>query len=182
VPNYFIALMVLFIVAYRLAWLPSSAAYDPHFEKGFNWDFILSVIQHGLLPAFSIAFGFVCRDLLSARMLVITTLGEDYLTFAEAKGLRPVIVMLRYALRNVYMPQVTALAIRRRQPAGQRDPDPRFQHRPGDHLDVDRRRADRQLPGRPDPAAARSAREVLALIWDRSGPSGAPAASFGSGW
>jgi len=111
VPNYFIALMVLFIVAYRLAWLPSSAAYDPHFEKGFNWDFIQSVIQHGLLPAFSIAFGFVCRDLLSARMLVITTLGEDYLTFAEAKGLRPVVVMLRYALRNVYMPQVTALAI-----------------------------------------------------------------------
>jgi peptide/nickel transport system permease protein len=111
VPGYFIALMALFIFAYRLAWFPISAAYDPHFDKGFNWDFIRSVIEHGTLPAFSIAFGFVCRDLLSARMLVITTLGEDYLTFAEAKGLKPIAVMLRYALRNVYMPQVTALAI-----------------------------------------------------------------------
>jgi peptide/nickel transport system permease protein len=111
VPGYFIALMVLFIFAYRLAWFPISAAYDPHFERGFNLGFMLSVIDHGVLPAFSIAFGFVCRDLLSARMLVITTLGEDYLTFAEAKGLKPIAVMLRYALRNVYMPQVTALAI-----------------------------------------------------------------------
>lgn len=111
VPGYFIALMALFILAYRLAFLPSSAAYDPSFTKGFNWDFIASVVQHGLLPAFSIALGFACRDLLSARMLVITTLGEDYLTFAEAKGLRPLTVLMRYAVRNVYMPQVTALAI-----------------------------------------------------------------------
>jgi peptide/nickel transport system permease protein len=111
VPGYFIALMALFIFAYRLAFLPSSAAYDPHFERGFNLDFIISVIEHGLLPGFSIALGFVCRDLLSARMLVITTLGEDYLTFADAKGLKPLTVLMRYAVRNVYMPQVTALAI-----------------------------------------------------------------------
>ena len=40
---------------------------------------------------------------------MISTIGEDYLYLAEAKGLRPMRIFWRYAVRNAVLPQVTAL-------------------------------------------------------------------------
>jgi peptide/nickel transport system permease protein len=45
------------------------------------------------------------------RGMIISGLGEDYITFAEAKGLKGREIFLRYALRNALLPQVTALAL-----------------------------------------------------------------------
>ncbi len=111
VPYYFVALMLLFILAFRLAWLPTSAAYDPGITPGLTPAFIWTVIQHGTLPALSIIFIGVCNWMISTRMLLVTTLGEDYLTFADAKGLNPRHVLTQYALRNCYLPQVTGFGI-----------------------------------------------------------------------
>jgi peptide/nickel transport system permease protein len=111
VPFYFVGLMLVFLFAYRLNWFPSSAAYNPAYERGFNLDFILSVIRHGTLPALSIVIIGVMNWLISTRMLIVPTLGEDYLTYAEAKGLSPRRILTSYALRNAYLPQVTAFGI-----------------------------------------------------------------------
>lgn len=111
VPYYFVALMLIFLVAYKLDWLPPTDAYDAGIRPALNLDFILSVIRHGLLPAISIVFISVCNWLISTRMLIVTTLGEDYLTFADAKGLNPRHILTQYAIRNCYLPQVTAFGI-----------------------------------------------------------------------
>jgi peptide/nickel transport system permease protein len=111
VPYYFVALMLIFLVAYRLDWLPPSSAYDASVNPGFTLEFILSLIRHGMLPAISIVFIGVCNWMISTRMLMVTTLGEDYLTFADAKGLSPRHILTQYALRNCYLPQVTAFGI-----------------------------------------------------------------------
>ncbi|MBB5835966.1 ABC transporter permease [Kribbella italica] len=42
---------------------------------------------------------------------MVPVLGEDYLVYAEAKGLKPWRVLTRYALRNCYLPQITAFGI-----------------------------------------------------------------------
>ncbi len=111
IPYYFIALMLIFFLAYKLAWFPSTAAYNPAYDPGFNWGFIGSVINHGTLPALSIVVIGVASWMLSTRMLMVTVLGEDYLTYAEAKGLKPRQILNRYALRNCFLPQVTGLGI-----------------------------------------------------------------------
>jgi peptide/nickel transport system permease protein len=111
VPYYFVALMLVFVVAYRLAWLPPTAGYDASATPGLNMPFLTSVVRHGLLPATSLVFIGVCNWMISTRMLMVTTLGEDYLTFADAKGLPKRQILTRYALRNCYLPQVTALGI-----------------------------------------------------------------------
>ncbi len=111
VPYYFVALMLIFFVAYRLALLPATDAYDASVVPAFNLEFIGSLVEHGLLPAISIVFIGVCNWLISTRMLIVTTLGEDYLTFADAKGLNPRHILTQYALRNCYLPQVTAFGI-----------------------------------------------------------------------
>jgi peptide/nickel transport system permease protein len=42
---------------------------------------------------------------------MVTVQGEDYMTFAEAKGLRPGRLFYRYGMRNAVLPQMTALAL-----------------------------------------------------------------------
>jgi peptide/nickel transport system permease protein len=43
--------------------------------------------------------------------MMITTQGEDYITFAEAKGLRNRRIFYSYAVRNAMLPQLTNFAI-----------------------------------------------------------------------
>lgn len=111
IPYYFVALILVFLLAYKLNWFPSTAAYNPAWEPSWDPGFIWSVIYHGTLPALSIMVIGVASWMLSTRMLMVTILGEDYLTFAEAKGLKPRKILSRYALRNCYLPQITGLGI-----------------------------------------------------------------------
>lgn len=111
IPYYFVALLGVFFLGYSHNILPTGQAYDAGIPVGFNWHFITNVVQHGLLPACSIIFVAIFGHMLGMRFQMIMTLGEDYLTFAEAKGLRPGVIMRKYAMRNSFLPQVTALAI-----------------------------------------------------------------------
>ncbi len=111
IPYYFVALILVFLLAYKLNWFPSTAAYNPAWDPAWDLGFITSVIIHGTLPALSIMIIGVASWMLSTRMLMVTILGEDYLTFAEAKGLKPRKILTRYALRNCYLPQITGLGI-----------------------------------------------------------------------
>jgi peptide/nickel transport system permease protein len=48
---------------------------------------------------------------LTMRSMMVTVEGADYITFAEAKGLKNSRIFFRYALRNTLLPQVTTLAM-----------------------------------------------------------------------
>jgi peptide/nickel transport system permease protein len=45
------------------------------------------------------------------RAMMVTTRGEDFVTFADAKGLKGKTIFLQYAIRNALLPQATALAL-----------------------------------------------------------------------
>src|SRR5439155_15181788 len=75
------------------------------------WHFAWDVVQHALLPALSIILVSIGGWALGMRGMMVTTMGEDYVLFAEAKGLKAPTVFLRYCLRNAMLPQVTALAL-----------------------------------------------------------------------
>ena len=69
------------------------------------------MIRHAFLPALSIVLAGLGFWALGMRGAMINVLGEDYLTLAEAKGLRPHRIFFAYAMRNAMLPQVTSLAI-----------------------------------------------------------------------
>jgi len=48
---------------------------------------------------------------LGMRSMMVTVEGQDYITFAEAKGLKGGRIFFRYALRNTLLPQITSLAM-----------------------------------------------------------------------
>lgn len=111
VPQYFVALLLIFLFSYVLLWLPARGAYPATATPGFSPSFILGVGRHALLPALSIILVSVSGWLISTRSLMISILGEDYLLFAHAKGLRPRYIFSHYGLRNALLPQLTGLAI-----------------------------------------------------------------------
>ena len=111
IPPYLIALVLVLIIGYQLKLLPTRGAWDAQYAPGFSLPFILSVLQHVLLPASAIIIVSMAGWILSTRSLIVTLLGEDFLLYAEAKGLKDSNIMRRYALRNAMLPQATGLAL-----------------------------------------------------------------------
>jgi len=111
IPYYLAALILVLVFAYMLGFFPTRWAYSPTVTPGLNLAYILDVIHHAFLPAMSLVVVSMFSWLISTRAMTITILGEDYLLFAKAKGLKKVRILNRYVLRNVLLPQVTGLAI-----------------------------------------------------------------------
>jgi peptide/nickel transport system permease protein len=63
------------------------------------------------LPALSIVLSAVGLWGVGMRGMMVSTVGEDFITQAEANGLRSRTIFLRYALRNAFLPQFTALGL-----------------------------------------------------------------------
>jgi peptide/nickel transport system permease protein len=112
VPPVLMGVLLLFFVGFRLKLLPLGSAYSTGLipdwtSPAFLWD----VFLHQLLPALSLILGSVGGWVLSMRGMGITIQGEDYVLFAEHKGLGGFAIFKNYYLRNAMLPQVTGLAL-----------------------------------------------------------------------
>jgi len=112
VPPVIMGVLLLFFVAYRLKFLPLGSSFStgmiPDWSSpAFVWD----VIKHQILPALALILGTVGAWVLSMRGMGITIQGEDYVLFAEHKGLSGYTIFKDYYLRNSLLPQVTGLAL-----------------------------------------------------------------------
>ena len=70
-----------------------------------------SRLIYAVLPALSIVLVSLGWWFLSMRSLIVAIKGEDYITWAEAKGLPPRRIFWAYAFRNALLPQATGLAL-----------------------------------------------------------------------
>jgi len=111
IPYYLVALLLVLVFAYLLGTFPPRWAFSPTITPGLSLEFIASVLKHATLPALSLILVQVPSWIISTRALTISILGEDYLQYAQAKGLKRVRLLNRYVLRNVLLPQVTGLAM-----------------------------------------------------------------------
>ena len=112
VPPVIMAVLLLFFVGFRLKLLPLGGAYSigivPDWSSVVFW---LDLMKHQILPALALILGSVGGWVLSMRGMGITIQGEDYVTFAEHKGLTGRRIFRDYYLRNTLLPQVTGLAL-----------------------------------------------------------------------
>jgi peptide/nickel transport system permease protein len=111
IPFFLFGLILIYLFAFQVQWLPMFGGYSPGARQGFTWRFISDVALHAVLPALSIILVSIGGWALTMRGMMVTTMGEDYVVFAEAKGLRAGTVFLRYCVRNAILPQTTALAL-----------------------------------------------------------------------
>lgn len=111
VPYYLLGLILLYIFAFTLKLFPLYGGYPAGTIPSFSLPFIGTVIRHSFLPALSIVLAEMGFWALGMRSMMVTTEGEDYMLFAEARGLRGRNIFRGYALRNSMLPQYTALAL-----------------------------------------------------------------------
>jgi len=111
VPFFMLGMLFIYLFAYILRILPPNGAYGRGLAPGFDGEYFLSVIQHGIMPALAIIVASMGFWALGMRGMMITTDGEDYMILAQAKGLSPRRIFLRYSIRNAVLPQFTALAL-----------------------------------------------------------------------
>jgi peptide/nickel transport system permease protein len=109
-PQFFVALLFAYVLGLQLGWFPFTHATDYSTTIGFTWTFIEDAMRHAVLPIGVIVVGGAGGWLLGMRNVMITTVEEDYILLAHAKGLRGSRVMTRYAARNAILPPLTALA------------------------------------------------------------------------
>lgn len=111
IPYFWLALIVVYAFGFLLRLFPLTGAYDLTVDPGFNGPFIVSAIYHAFLPALTIVVSSIAGWMLGMRNAMLTTLAEDYVLMAHAKGLSERRVMLAYAARNAILPNITGFAI-----------------------------------------------------------------------
>ena len=112
VPPVIMGVLLLFFVAFRLKFLPLGNAYSTGMIPDWSSPaFILDVLKHQILPGLALILGTVGGWVLSMRGMGVTIQGEDYVLFAEHKGLGGFAIFKDYYLRNALLPQVTGLAL-----------------------------------------------------------------------
>jgi peptide/nickel transport system permease protein len=111
VPYFWLALMLVYLMSRQFNLFPGQSGYDVTLDIGWNWPFLASAVRHGFLPALTIVLASVGGWLLGMRNMMVSTLSEDYVLTAEAKGLKRGRIMRNYAARNAVLPSIAGFAI-----------------------------------------------------------------------
>ena len=103
-PNFLLALLLIFLFGVRLRWLPISGYVDPLEEP---WAGLRSLA----LPAITLGLALAAVVTRTLRSSMLEALAEDYVRTARAKGLGEGQVVVRHALRNALIPVVTVIGL-----------------------------------------------------------------------
>jgi len=111
IPFFLLGLILMYVLAFWAQLLPMYGGYTAGRLPEFSLSFALDIVSHSIIPALAIILVSIGGWALGMRAMMVTTQGEDFTNFAEAKGLLGRTIFLRYAVRNALLPQVTALAL-----------------------------------------------------------------------
>ncbi len=110
-PPFWLGLLMLYVLAFKLNAFPIKGGYSPGLTPNLSPSFLANAVSHSVLPALTLAITSLSGWVFGMRNNMINTLGEDYVTFAEANGLRRRTIALKYAARNALLPNVTAFGL-----------------------------------------------------------------------
>jgi peptide/nickel transport system permease protein len=103
-PNFLLALLLIFVFGVTLRWLPISGYLDP-LEEG--WTGLRSLV----LPAVTLGLALAAVITRTLRSSLLEALAEDYVRTARAKGLSEWVVIRGHVLKNALIPVVTVLGL-----------------------------------------------------------------------
>jgi len=110
-PYFWIGLICIYVFSITLGWFPQAFGSSSEVSSEWSWTYISDVLVHSILPAFTIVLTSIGGWVLTMRNNMITTLAEDYVKMARAKGLSPARIMFHYAARNAILPNLVVFAM-----------------------------------------------------------------------
>lgn len=114
IPDYVIALLIIMVLGVQLKLFPYGELLGGSTQgipAGFTLEYILDLLKHAILPVTTYVLSSVGGWMLTMKSSTISTLGEDYITVARARGLSERRLLTAYIGRNAMLPLVTRLAI-----------------------------------------------------------------------
>ena len=103
-PNFWLGMVLIFVFAVQLGWLPASGYVSP-------WEDWRQSLATTILPAFVLGNALAGVLMRHTRGAMIGALGSDYVRTARAKGVAPARVILKHAMRNALTPVITLGAL-----------------------------------------------------------------------
>lgn len=112
-PGFLLAVMLILWFSVDLRMLPASGYRGSALVALMSGDFagFGTAIRYFILPALSLSFVMVAINARLIRSAMLEVLEQDYITFATAKGVPRMVILLRHALRNALLPVVTMLGL-----------------------------------------------------------------------
>lgn len=104
-PQFWIALLVMYVFAMKLGWLPS---------YGFTWfsEDLTMGIKQTIMPLFCLTLGGIATTTRQTRSSMLEVIRQDYVRTARSKGLSKKKVIYLHALKNALIPVITILGMR----------------------------------------------------------------------
>ncbi|HLO02793.1 MAG TPA: ABC transporter permease [Symbiobacteriaceae bacterium] len=114
VPNYVTAMLIVVIFGVTLNWFDTGSirgSMSPGVQPEFSLDFLLDALYHASLPIITYILTTIGTWMLMMKSNTVSTLGEDYVNVARARGLSDARITTAYVGRNAVLPLFTTLAI-----------------------------------------------------------------------
>lgn len=105
-PNFFVALLLIYIFSVKLGWLPVTGMYDAGSSGSLP-----ELLRHLCLPCLALTFQHIGIYTRQMRNSMVECLSDDYVRTARAKGLTEGIVLFKHTLRNALLPLVTQVGL-----------------------------------------------------------------------
>jgi len=110
IPTFALGIILLLVFAYHIAIFPLGGMATPaSLLEGV--ELVRDVLWHMFLPALSIVIWYVGEYVLLTRSSMIDVMGQEYITTAQAKGLKKFKILKNHALRNALLPVVTITGV-----------------------------------------------------------------------
>lgn len=104
IPNFMLALLLIYLFAVKLHWLPATGWHRLTDDPVRN-------LKGAVLPTFSLAVGEIAAYTRLLRTDMIATLQEDFIAMARSKGLPTMRILFRHALRPSSLSLVTVVGL-----------------------------------------------------------------------
>lgn len=114
IPNYLLALMFIIVFGVQLAWIPYTkmrGSVSSGQPVELSWAFITDALYHAILPISVYVVTSIGGWMLLMKSSTISTLEEDYVTAARARGVPEWRILFFYVGRNAILPLFTQLTI-----------------------------------------------------------------------
>jgi peptide/nickel transport system permease protein len=103
-PSFWFGIMMIYLFAVYLRWLPPSGYMDPVVDLGTN-------LKLMIMPAITLGTHSSASMMRQMRSSLVEVLQQEYIVTARAKGLRERAVVMKHALKNAMIPVVTVLGL-----------------------------------------------------------------------
>ena len=104
-PNFFLAVLLIFVLSLQLRWLPPIGYVNPFTDLGAN-------LKGMIMPAITLSAAAAAVIARQTRSSILEVLNQDYVRTAWSKGLREGVIVQRHVLKNSLIPVVTVVGLR----------------------------------------------------------------------